>query len=492
MDELTWPQSFELQGPQGRSYGFAVTQPGALVVSVQAEGPVSVAVHGPLPNPLPQPVPQSTPGLLRFTYQLSAQDVQRGIFWYVEVRLASNLALQPGARARGTITVQSTPVNHALVQQAAQARLAQRHTSTPQERAQYLAQTRAQLNAAFTARKTQLDAHLAQRRTAVLQQLQPALDDMRRQKAAIAGPAPQGSDQLHSRGLLPTVRLPPSPPPPPSITAVSIANNQDTIPLSAGTYGQPGDEVTLSGKNFGSADGEVHFVIGPLPSQDLVVPANNLIWLDTRIMAPVPQVSGALPYAGVLYVKRLSDGAKSATVPFQFEPNVEQREIRILSDFILDPHACCYSMVLDHTGAPAGGGDFFGGTSLQVLTPLSSGFDVYHDNSGSLFADSHGVDHFFINTRLKNGWKMAQMPFTYTPSGGGVNGSTFATSTAVGTDILSTYVGFTENPGFSIGSYLDYGVVIPIQGPAQVPDGLVCVNPPAPGSQCPQTDFLPP
>ena len=46
--EPTWPQAFDAQGPQVHTYGFAVTQPGPIVVSVQAQGaPLSLSVQGP-------------------------------------------------------------------------------------------------------------------------------------------------------------------------------------------------------------------------------------------------------------------------------------------------------------------------------------------------------------------------------------------------------------------------------------------------------------
>jgi hypothetical protein len=470
VQELSWPQSFDVQGPQVRSYGFAVTQAGPVVVTVQSQGaPLTAAVLGPLPNPLPAVAPQSGPGTIRFTYNLTPQDLQRGLFWQIDVRLAPNVALQPGARASGSIVLQRPAVNPALVQQAAQARLAQHRTPT-QERAQLASQDKARLDAAFTARKAQLAQRLTQYRAAVLTRLQPTMDAMRRQKAAltpVATTPSAASDQLHTRGLQPVDRKLTMPAPPPNITLVSIANNQDTIPLAPGSYGQPGDEVTITGTGFGATDGEVHFVIGPLPSQDMVVPANNQIWLATQIMAPVPTVSGVLPYAGALYVKRLTDGAKSVPVAFQFEPNVEQREIRVLADAVLQQLSYVDAFLNYYSGA--------GPT------------DVYRYN-GNFFSGVTGTDRFYVTTRLKNGWKTTQTPITYTRVNGYTGGAAWVVSAAVGTDALATSVGFAVNPMIAINDAFDYGLVIPIQGPSGIPDGVVCINPPPSGGSCPQTD----
>ena len=470
VQELSWPQSFDVQGPQVRSYGFAVTQAGSVVVTVHSQGaPVTVALLGPLPNPLPAVAPQSGPGTLRFTYNLTPQDLQRGIFWQIDVRLTPNGASQPGARASGSIALQRPAVNPALVQQAAQARMAQQRTPTVQERAQLTAQDKARLDAAFNARKAQLAQHLSQYRAAVAIRLQPTIEAMRRQKGALTPVAtsPAAADQIRSRGLQPVDRQLALPAPPPSITAIVIANNQDTIPLAPGSYGQPGDEVTITGTGFGATDGEVHFVIGPLPSQDMVVSSNNQIWLATQIMAPVPMVAGVLPYAGALYVKRLTDGAKSVPVPFQFEPNVEQREIRVLADAILQQLSNVNAFLNDY---------------------VASGPTVVHRWNSNFFSGVTGIDQFYLTTRLKNGWKVKEQPIPYTPINGYTGGSAWVASSVVGTDALATSVGFAVNPMIAINDVFDYGLVIPILGPSAIPDGVVCVNAPPAGGSCAETN----
>ena len=51
----TWPQKFDIQGPESDSFGFAVTQPGPIVVDVQSQGaPVAVTLQGAAPQPISQ------------------------------------------------------------------------------------------------------------------------------------------------------------------------------------------------------------------------------------------------------------------------------------------------------------------------------------------------------------------------------------------------------------------------------------------------------
>src|SRR5215469_3265731 len=337
--ELQWPQSFDLEGPHMSYLRFAVTGPGVVVVTVQVQGAAVVAsVRGPLPNPLPPVVPQSAQGMLRFTYNLSPQDVQRGILWEIQLQLAQPGAQPPG-HARGSINLQRPPVDEALVQQVLKAQLAQRHIATAQERALAAAQTKAQMDAAFNARKMDFAQRNARRRAEAMHALQPALDELRRQKAALAAQTTTpASDQIHTRAIPPQWQHAPLPPPPPapnpSITSLTINNAHDDIPLPAGSYGQPGDPVAITGTNFGN-DGEVHFVIGPLPTQDIAVAPS--VWTDKEIWAPIPIVSGVPPYPGLVYIKRHADAIKSNAVTFQFEPDVEQREIRVMADSVLNP-----------------------------------------------------------------------------------------------------------------------------------------------------------
>jgi hypothetical protein len=477
--EPAWPQPFNVQGPLVQTFGFAVTQPGPIVVTVQAQGaPLNLSVEGPLPNPSP-PIVQSGAGTLRISYTVTPQDLQRGMFWQFHVGLAQPSPPQFGGRANGSVTVLHPPVDQARVMQAMGVLIANQHRPAPAARAEAVAQARSQRSADFNAHVAQIAQRRAQSHAAIAAQLQPMLNDMRRQKALLQQPgstsSPSDSDQVKSRGLVPLVpikRLPL----PPQITGFTVTHEQDPINLPPGSpqYGQPGDAVTITGTGFGSSDGELHFVIGPNPAQDIVALPGNALWLNTQIFSPVPSVSGFLPYSGAIYVKRLSDGAKSNFVPFQFEPDIEQREIQYLVDYVLAQ---------------------ISGSSVVARIPVGDVNIIYRDNE-NFFSGITGVDRFFINTKLQNGWTVAQQPITYIPvSGYGscgyyqidgcTGGQSWIQSSAVGTDLLSMNVGFSVNPRISGNSQYEYMVLIPIQGPSGIPDGQVCVTAPPPNTQCP-------
>src|SRR4029078_9568807 len=99
----TFPQKFDVQGPEADSFGFAVTQPGPVVVDVQGQGaPVIVTLQ----PPGGQPIVQQATGNLKIPYSATKQDIQRGLFWGVHLRLAQPRPPQAGGRANGTINVQ--------------------------------------------------------------------------------------------------------------------------------------------------------------------------------------------------------------------------------------------------------------------------------------------------------------------------------------------------------------------------------------------------
>lgn len=72
----TFPQKFDVQGPESDSFGFAVTQPGPVVVDVQNQGaPVIVTLQG----PASQPISQQGAGQVRLAYTVTPQDIQNGV-----------------------------------------------------------------------------------------------------------------------------------------------------------------------------------------------------------------------------------------------------------------------------------------------------------------------------------------------------------------------------------------------------------------------------
>jgi len=182
----TFPQQFAVQGPETDSFGFAVTQPGTIAVDVLAQGaPVVVTLQ----SPGGQPIIQQGTGLLRFNYNVTPQDVQRSLFWQVQIRAwCEDDCLTAGKRpqAAGSVIVQHPPVDQAAVQKAIQAVVSQQKQPSPQDLQQGAAQATAQMEQAFQQRQAQFDQLQQQRRAALFAQIQPQVDQLLSRTGMIA------------------------------------------------------------------------------------------------------------------------------------------------------------------------------------------------------------------------------------------------------------------------------------------------------------------
>ena len=432
------------------TYGFAVTQPGPIVLDVKSQGaPLDVVLQG----PIAQPLEQQGAGALRISYVVTPQDVQRGVFWHIMLRLTP-AAAQAGAGSAGNVGVQHPPANAQIVQQAAQALMAQRHIPTAQERAQAASSARAQRDALFSARVAAGEQELVQRRSVIYQNLQPTIDAMRLQKAATAQPtamppaAPgQPAAGVSTRSLSPERFLRPTAPTP-VIASLSAAE------------GVPGDGLIITGSGFGATDGEVHFVIGADPSLDKTTTPG--VWVNNQIFAVVPDPSvpdpsvGAATYSGVVYV--VVGGVKSNLVPFRFDPIIDHRVIRVPADYIL--------------------GNF---ANASVFVPPYDAIGRWNNN---YISGAAGDDQFYRHTLLQNGWTVESSPIAYTyqnQSGGGIT----MVLGRVGTNSPYTDVfSWVDTAWVNLGLF-DYAIEIPIRGPRGLPDGVVCVSKPATGQPCP-------
>ncbi len=295
MQEPTWPQRFEVSGPEIDSFGFAVTQPGQVVVVVQALGaPVVVSLHG----PAPQPISQQGSREVRLTYSVTPQDVQKSLFWGVQIRLAQPMPPAQGGRASGSVMVQHPPVNVAQVQAAvaAQQQAAQQQVAQRQAQEQQVgAQVAAQIEAAFQQRKAQFEQQRRQRHAALMAGVQPALDRMRARgqgrigtrgiegtEAAAGEPRPQGTEDIGTRGLSPDQMM--------GITRLQLQTvvPNPTITSLSVAQGQPSDPVMITGSGFSNDGGEVHFIINP--GKDVV--AHVDFWSDTQLFVTVPDATG--------------------------------------------------------------------------------------------------------------------------------------------------------------------------------------------------------
>lgn len=172
----TFPKNFEVQGPESDSFGFAVTQPGLVTVDVQAQGaPVVVTLQ----SPSGPPITQQGKGALKLDYNMTPQDVQRSMFWTVQIRLAQPAPPRQGGRASGTVNVQHPPVDQAAVQKTMQALVAQQKQPSPQEIQSAGAKVAAQMEQAFQQRKTQFEQQQLQRRANLYARIKPQVDQLR-------------------------------------------------------------------------------------------------------------------------------------------------------------------------------------------------------------------------------------------------------------------------------------------------------------------------
>lgn len=480
----TFPQRFEVRGPEVASFGFAVTQPGPVVVEIQSQGvPVTATLQG----VASQPLSQQGSGPIRLSYMVTQQDVQSGPFWRVQIRLAQPVPLPLGGRAEGMINIQHPPVNPAALDQGIRARAKQRREPTEQEWQQATAQTAAKMDADFQQHKSQFDRQQTDRRASLQAQLQPQVDQLR---SRIGGPigqspawtkgggasvgsvpgnpvrprgvdGPDASDapaavesstaesgaasegEVGTRALTMPQRtlkiVPMAPPaaPTPAIASVNV------------TQGQPGDPVMITGNGFGTG-GEVHFVIAP--GRDVVAPA-AAIWSDTQIFTSVPDASGVLGFNGTVYVKSAASSVNSNIVPFRFNPAMELRQVTRMMEAQLQ--------------------QFNGVTAFN-----QNGYYVRRLHQ-FMFWGPVGNDHIYMNARLKNGWVVSQTPLVYLSYPAFTDGGVSLEESHVGTDRPHMNVRFWvdcwASNMFSGGSSptVDYSISMLIQGPKGVPDGLV-------------------
>lgn len=98
-----WPQRFEAFRGEPAGFGFVVTQPGPISVSVAVQSspaPVLVSLSG----PLAKPVQQQGTGTVQLAYLATAADVQRGQLWLVHID-----SLNAPIPVQGTISVSHPP-----------------------------------------------------------------------------------------------------------------------------------------------------------------------------------------------------------------------------------------------------------------------------------------------------------------------------------------------------------------------------------------------
>ena len=292
--EPSWPQTFQVLQGENASFGFVVSQPGPISVSVNVQGaPVSVELSG----PIAQPMLKSGTGAINITIAATTADVQKSEIWLVRISPV-NLA-QPGqnhapqAVASGTISVQHPPGKLSIAQKPAAHRVAapQHAAAMPSGAASLMAAYEAQLVAKQKAEQERL------------------------QRLVSATPVAASASRMPIKRMASV----------PKITLLSVSS------------GQPNDYLLIHGVDLGR-DGEVHFVVAP--SMDVKTMADA--FGDTLIMVHVPTVTGVGPYSGQIYVKLTGQHpAQTNSLPFAFVPTM---------DFVdLTPNESDGDAHIDHT-----------------------------------------------------------------------------------------------------------------------------------------------
>ena len=441
----TWPQKFDIEDQQPASFGFAVTQPGPLIVDVQSQGPpLDVTLRG----PGPQPVMQRGQGNVRLTYQVTPQDVQRGILWVVRIALVPDVK----GKGNGQVTVQYPPVNEAQAEAAVRMRIQQ---AKPQSQANPT-QIQGQAQALLQARKNEIDRQYQEYIKGTALQLDTFLKEKgfqgQIQSRALQPPAPGSSSQIE----------PPRkdlkeffPPPPPHIDRLSV------------TQGPPGTTVIIEGSGFTDGPGFVHMTLSP--TQEVIAPLTGSpgIWGDGSIAVKVPELTGVVAFTANFFVSVGADRnsqLRSNSVPFNLIP---RQQVRVVTTVTGDHRL---ADVDSHFPSFVSNNEIHH-TRLNALNPLYPGW--------WWFIGVKGNDWFFEQTNMKNGWKfdcVEIIPYDF-------HHCLSSASTVYGaSDWHGAYVvaGLgTASPQFAVHWWMEafdpwmaYTYAFTISGPEGTPDGI--------------------
>jgi hypothetical protein len=391
--EPKWPLAFGLNSGEGMSVGFVVGQPGAIVVKAEWHGTALPMVVS-LIKPGGASVDQQGSGGVSIPYTATAEDVKKGVLWYVKVRFAQQSPAGVAASAPvtapvskdtkpsavGSIAVTHPPGEPARAQQEiavanaqrkpppagatvrlelAPQRLSALRAQTVTKQGQALEQIRAKLPpAVYQELQSNISARGAGRAVAardfVLSSAPPAVASGR---AGQAAPGSQTSTTKSASTGIAGSNAPATVMASPNVTSLSLA------------AGQPGDLVQINGAAFSATAGEVHFIVAP--GKELKAPIVD--WRDAQITVTVPDASGVMPYQGMVQVVRGT--AKSNLVSFKFNPEDSTATLDMTTDRFLN-------------GAP----------NLDALRGNRVLYEFYFPLGG------RGDDEFFKQTHLKNGW----------------------------------------------------------------------------------------
>jgi hypothetical protein len=436
----TWPQSFELADRRPAGFGFAVTQPGPIVVEVETRGaPVVVALKG------ARVLEKAGTGRVQLEYVVTPQDILQSPYWSVRIALQNAPATGTQALAGGSVNVRTPPVDVAGLEARLNAELPQRRAAMETARLQVDSQARGMLDQ----RRAQVTREQDGARASAEQRNAPALARMG--AGARANPQMQVRTRAIPSGDLSSankaaIEIGKRPYP----TPVTPTPTQTPTPLPqiASTdvnQGLPRQLMLINGSGFGSQPGAVLFLVNPGMEQTGSIQA----WSDTVIGVRVPDATGIGAFGGSIIVVRANDSQRSNGAAFTFVPETEVRQIRKTFDGTI--------------GQPGN---------------LSHGEAVFHGwyNFWDSFKGAKNDDVLMPTSRLGNGWTVdsAQI-FTYR---NGQSGDAYVTDSRPGTDVPYMRVHWWREPFTEI----TYQFAVQIRGPRGVPDGVACTK--APPNPC--------
>jgi hypothetical protein len=470
-----FPQRFELRGPEVASFGFAVTQPGPIVIEVRAQSPqpLRVTLTG------PSRIENAGAGRVGLRYDVLPQDIQRGILWSVSITRQT-----PGPEPLAAeVDVRSPPGDARAARQAAALR------PTQQQMDQAVAAMNANVEQYVAARHMQFNQQLKMRDQNEQQKLQAILAMRGAANPGIAPPA--GADNVRTRAVGGGLRdalgtgeivreaeqlrqnrnLVKQPAPTQPSAPVQAAPPQ--IATLEQTSGGPLSAVAINGVNFGSG-GRVMLSVPPgtvipcatcapvsssnLPDQALA--ATIASWSDNRIVITLPNLTGVFQYSAQIFVVR-ADNAYSNRAGFGFVPRQEVRYLRGV------PGDRRYTTSVVTQPLPA-----TNGTSQMVHVRIP----VF---PASEFVGEKGNDELFLYTDLQNGWTVSNVKLFPIGEQPGVPpevnsilrdaGGAYIAGTPSGADLYLNVRWWIN----ALRPFMQYTWSIEIIGPAGIPDGAV-------------------
>lgn len=386
VSEATWPQRFELESGESTGFGFIVSQPGPIAITVQWQGtPLSIRLKKPSGEIIERP----GNGKLSIDYNATLDDIKKGTIWSVSLRSAQAaqkteagaivhdkpVRLEKQALATGSITIQHPPGD----MQRAQAEINARAKPSSLSNAQNAPQTAPAISQIVAQKQAALQKQQTTRQTIMLEQIKKLPATTSKWQLA-----PQPATRQFNHDNIKNTKQPQQPQTTQTQSAavgVVGANQPATVANPAITSlstsdGQPGDPVLINGNSFFANGGEVHFVVGPNPQHDLK--GNVSSWSDKQIFVMVPDAAGVTSFNGLVYVKQ--GNVISNKVPFHFSPSLEFR--------VLDQNTP------DRNVKPA----------YLINSEVCHPACAYGLNLGFLLFGGKSDDEYYRNTLLKNGW----------------------------------------------------------------------------------------